>query len=114
MNDRELSLRSEDLAGSVHLDQAGNPTVELSPSVIRAYSGNTALYAIRKPGGAVIAASSPDFADRVRGWPAADEESELFSADRLRWNGRLLWSEYRARQYGRPALDHSSTGRRGE
>jgi two-component system, OmpR family, sensor histidine kinase TctE len=78
LNDRELSLRAEDLAGSVRLDGAGHPNVELSPSLIRAYSGSGTLYAIRKPGGPVIAASSPSFADRVRGWPAAGEDPSYF------------------------------------
>jgi signal transduction histidine kinase len=101
LNDRELSLRAEDLAGSVQLDQAGNPNVELSPSLIRAYSGNAALYAIRKPGGPVIAASSPVFADRVRGWPPAGEDPSYF---------RLTGSNGMADYYGLSIALDSAAG----
>jgi signal transduction histidine kinase len=78
LNDRELSLRAEDLAGSVRLDDARNPLVELPPSLTRAYSGGAALYVIRAPGGGVIAASSPSVADRVRGWPSPGEDPSYF------------------------------------
>jgi signal transduction histidine kinase len=78
LNDRELSLRAEDLASSVRLDDARNPLAELPPSLVRAYSVGAALYAIRTPGGQVIAASSPSFADRVRGWPPPGEDPSYF------------------------------------
>ena len=78
LNDRELSLRAEDLAGSVRLDDARNPLVELPPSLTRAYSGGAALYVIRAPGGGVIAASSASVADRVRGWPSPGEDPSYF------------------------------------
>ena len=78
LNDRELSLRAEDLAASVRLDEAGNLEAELPLSLIRAYSSNAALYAIRKPGGLMIAASSPSFAERVQGWPPPTEDASYF------------------------------------
>jgi len=78
LNDRELSLRAEDLAGSVRLDDTGKPHAELPLSLIRAYSAGSALYAIRAPDGRVIVATSPSFADRVRGWPAPGEDPSYF------------------------------------
>src|ERR1700730_13239148 len=79
LHDRELSLRSEDLAGSVLLDDAGNPRVELPPSLIRAYSpGDADVYAIRALGGRVIAASPQSFADRIKGWPAPSDDPSYF------------------------------------
>jgi len=80
LNDRELSLRAEDLAGSVRLGDANNPYVELPPSLMRAYSSGTGsdLYAIRTPDARIVAASSPAFADRVRAWPAPSEDPSYF------------------------------------
>jgi signal transduction histidine kinase len=79
LHDRELSLRAEDLAGSVLLDDAGNQRVELPPSLIRAYSaGDADVYAIRALGGRVIAASPQSFADRIKGWPAPSDDPSYF------------------------------------
>jgi len=80
LHDRELSLRAEDLAGSVRLDDAGNPRVELPPSLVRDYSAGagTDVYAIRAADGHVIAASPQSFADRIKGWPAPGDDPSYF------------------------------------
>ena len=80
LHDRELSLRAEDLAGSVVRDSAGNPQLDLPPSLVRAYAlgAGADIYAIRLAGGRVIAASPPSFADRINGWPAPGEDPSYF------------------------------------
>src|SRR5215471_15369598 len=75
LHERELSLRAEDLAGSVVPDSAGKTRVELPPSLARAYATTeTDIYAIRAAGGRVIAASPTAFAERVKGWPAPSDD----------------------------------------
>ena len=79
LHERELSLRAEDLAGSVVLDDAGHPRVELPPSLARAYAAaETNIYAVRTAGGQIIAASPPGFAERVKGWPAPNDDPSYF------------------------------------
>src|SRR5262249_61483307 len=81
LEDRELSLRADDLAGSVVLDPAGNPQLELPPSLSRAYSlgAGADIYAIRSAGGRMVAASPPILSDRIRGWAWPGKGHSRFS-----------------------------------
>jgi two-component system, OmpR family, sensor histidine kinase TctE len=80
LNDRELTLRAEDLAASVSLDNAGTPWLDLPRSLARDYAaeGNANVYVIRRSNGPVIAASPPRFGDRVKAWPAPGDDPSYF------------------------------------
>jgi signal transduction histidine kinase len=79
LNDRELSLRAEDLAQAVSADPFGRPRFDLPPKLASAYAASdTDIFAIRASDGRVIAASPPDFGGRVAGWPAATNDPSFF------------------------------------
>src|SRR5215472_11460253 len=88
--DRELGLRSEDLAHHVLLDQAGMPRLELSPCLRRAYDAAAAqsVFAIRDKGGRLVEASAPEFGEMVGRWPAADTEPSYFHLSGFGSSGR--------------------------
>jgi len=80
LNDRELSLRAQDLARAVALDASGHPYLELPAKLAAAYAvaDGTDVFAIRGPGGRVIAAAPSAFGDRVADWPAASDDPSYF------------------------------------
>ncbi len=80
LDDRELSLRAEDLARSVTVDSGGSPHLDLPPRLAAAYmaAGGADVFAIRDAAGHLIAASPTSFGARVAGWPPATEEPSYF------------------------------------
>jgi signal transduction histidine kinase len=80
LNDRELSLRAEDLARAVVADGAGQPRLDLPSKLASAYAAapEDDLFAIRDANGRLIAASSAEFGDRVSRWPPALDEPSYF------------------------------------
>jgi two-component system, OmpR family, sensor histidine kinase TctE len=80
LNDRELSLRAEDLARAMVADSAGQPRLDLPSKLAAAYAAapEDDLFAIRDTNGHLIAASSAEFGDRVSKWPPATDEPSFF------------------------------------
>lgn len=80
LNDRELSLRASDLGRSVSVDRSHTPRLDLPPNLAAAYAAaaDADIFAIRASDGHVIAASPPNFGERVIGWPAATDDPTWF------------------------------------
>ena len=80
LNDRELSVRATDLGRFVKVDQTGAARLDLPPKLKAAYeaAAGTDIFAIRGPGGQIIAASPLRFGDLVRGWPNATDDPSYF------------------------------------
>src|SRR5256886_3489453 len=80
LNDRELSLRAEDLARAMVADSAGQPRLDLPSKLAAAYAAapEDDLSAIRDTNGRFIAASPAEFGDRVSKWPPATDEPSFF------------------------------------
>jgi two-component system sensor histidine kinase TctE len=85
LNDRELSLRAEDLAHAVSIDGSGRARLDLPPKLASAYAAAAAddIFAVRDPAGRVIAASSAEFGDRISKWPSATDEPSYFRLGNL-------------------------------
>jgi signal transduction histidine kinase len=76
--DRDLSLRAEDLARHVSLDNAGAARLELPPGLMQAYAaaGQQSLFAIRDQAGHLVAASTPEIGAIATREPPASADSE--------------------------------------
>src|SRR5262249_50488203 len=84
LNDRELSLRAEDLARAVSRDGAGVPQLNLSPKLAAAYAASTDdIFAVRDASGRLLAASPPEFGAQVAKWPKAEDEPSYFHLTNL-------------------------------
>jgi signal transduction histidine kinase len=80
LNDRELSLRAADLAKHVSVDASGAAHLDLPPRLRAEYeSGRGAdIFAIRRPGSAIVAASPPAFGQIVARWPNPTDDPSYF------------------------------------
>ena len=84
LEDRELSLRAQDLARHVSTDASGGSRLDLPPDLAAAYSASGYdAFAVRASGGRVIAASPPSFGERVAQWPPATDDPSYFRLDDL-------------------------------
>jgi signal transduction histidine kinase len=80
LDDRELGLRADDIAGALARDAGGKITLDLPPRIAEAYgtSDPQALFAVRDAGGRVIAAAPPAFGALAARWKSASEDPEFF------------------------------------
>ena len=85
LNDRELSLRAADLAKHVSVDAGGGAHLDLPPQLRSDYElGRGAdIFAIRRPGNPIVAASPPAFGQIVAGWPNATDDPSYFRLNSL-------------------------------
>jgi len=84
LNDRELSLRAEDLARAVFPDGSGAVQVSLPQKLALAYAGSTDdVFAVRDASGRLLAASPPEFGEQVAKWPLAKDEPSYFHLTNL-------------------------------
>ncbi len=84
LNDRELSLRADDLARAVARDGTGVAELKLPQKLASAYasSGND-IFAVRDGAGRLLAASPPKFGDQAAKWPLAKNEPAFFHLTNL-------------------------------
>ena len=80
LNDRELSLRADDLARAISTDDAGKAHLNLPPKLASAYAAAAGdnIFAIRDSTGSLIAALPDEFSDRTARWPPATDEPNYF------------------------------------
>jgi len=80
LNDRELSLRAEDLARAVVSDGSGKPHLNLPLQLAAAYAEapDVGMFAVRDTSGHIIAASPVNFGESVSKWPPATDEASYF------------------------------------
>src|SRR5262249_31631528 len=80
LNDRELSLRAEDLARAIVSDGSGKPHLNLPLQLAAAYAEapDVGMFAVRDTSGHIIAASPANFGERVSKWPPATDEASYF------------------------------------
>jgi two-component system, OmpR family, sensor histidine kinase TctE len=84
LNDRELSLRAEDLGRAVYRNSSGAPQVRLPQRLAAAYAAsNDDIFAVRDASGRLLAASPPEFGDQVAKWPLAKNDPSYFHLTNL-------------------------------
>jgi signal transduction histidine kinase len=84
LEDRELTLRAQDLGRFVSADAAGTRRLDLPPNLAAAYSDSRSdAFAVRGPDGRVVAASPATFGERVAQWPLATDEPSYFRLNDL-------------------------------
>ena len=84
LNDRELSLRADDLARAVARNGAGGAELQLPQKLASAYaSSESDIFAVRDSAGRVLAASPPQFGDQAAKWPLARNEPGYFHLTNL-------------------------------
>jgi two-component system, OmpR family, sensor histidine kinase TctE len=84
LNDRELSQRAGDLARAATRDGAGDARLRLPERLASAYTASSDdIFAVRDNTGRVLAASSPEFGERVATWPLAKSEPAYFHLTNL-------------------------------
>jgi signal transduction histidine kinase len=84
LNDRELSLRAEDLARAVYRDSSGALQINLSQKLAAAYAASTDdIFAVRDASGRLLAASPPQFGEQVANWPLAKDDPSYFHLTNL-------------------------------
>lgn len=84
LNDRDLSLRAEDLARAVNRDSSGVPQINLPAKLVAAYAASTDdIFAVRDASGRLLAASPPEFGEQVGKWPLAKDDPSYFRLTNL-------------------------------
>ena len=84
LQDRELSLRAEDLARAVSRDDAGLPQLNLTAKLASGYaSSSDDIFAVRDASGRLLAASPLEFGDQVLKWPLAKDDPSYFHLTNL-------------------------------
>ena len=84
LNDRDLSLRAEDLARAVNRDSSGVPQINLPAKLAAAYAASTDdIFAVRDASGRLLAASPPEFGEQVGKWPLAKDDPSYFRLTNL-------------------------------
>jgi len=80
LGDRDLSVRAVDLAKAVSAEPNGAPRLDLPPRLAASYeaASDSDIFAIRRPGGGIVAASPPKFGELVMGWPDATDSPNHF------------------------------------
>ena len=79
LNDRELSLRADDLARAIERDGAGRARLTLPARLASAYAASSDdIFAVRDADGRLVAASSVEFGDQVVRWPRAKDDPSYF------------------------------------
>ena len=79
LNERELSLRAEDLARAVSRDGAGQAQLTLPVKLASAYAASIDdIFAVRDAGGRLLGASPAEFAEQVSRWPLANDDPSYF------------------------------------
>ena len=87
LDDRELGLRADDIAGAIMRDAGGTARLALPPALADSYaaSDHQALFAVRDAAGRVIAASPADFGALVTRWKLADDDPDFFRLGQFGW-----------------------------
>ena len=84
LNDRELSLRADDLARAVERDAAGRARLILPARLASAYAASSDdIFAVRDGQGRLLAASPAEFGDQVVRWPLATDDPSYFRLTNL-------------------------------
>jgi len=79
LGDRDLSVRAADLVKAVSAEPNGAPRLDLPPRLTASYEASDSdIFAIRRPGGGIVAASPPKFGELVMGWPDASDSPNHF------------------------------------
>jgi two-component system, OmpR family, sensor histidine kinase TctE len=84
LNDRELGLRTEDLARAVSRDDSGLAQLKLPAKLASGYATSIDdIFAVRDAAGRILAASPPEFGDQVVKWPLAKDDPTYFHLTNL-------------------------------
>src|SRR5215470_1921905 len=84
LNERELSLRAEDLVRAVSRDDAGNAQLTLPPMLASAYAtSEDDIFAVRDATGRLLGASPAEFGVQVSKWPLAKDDPTYFHLTNL-------------------------------
>src|SRR6202011_6200481 len=84
LQDRELSLRAEDLARAVSRNDAGLPQLNLPAKLASGYaSSSDDIFAVRDASARLLAASPLEFGDQVLKWPLAKDDPSYFHLTNL-------------------------------
>jgi len=79
LNERELSLRAEDLTRAVSRDATGQAQLTLPARLASAYAASADdIFAIRDGTGRLLGASPAEFGEQVSRWPLAKDDPSYF------------------------------------
>jgi signal transduction histidine kinase len=96
LNDRELTLRADDLARHVSLDGNRAARLNMPPNLAAAYEAASGhdIFVVRAAGGRIIGAAPFDFAKLIERWPDAADDPSYFHLE----------------GFGNPARDYYGVG----